>query len=408
MSSLATLKRDFPIFAQPRATPLHFLDSGASSQKPQAVLDAMHNFYIRQYANIHRGAYTLSEEATEAYEGVRPKVARFLGAPASHDVIFTRNATDAFNLLAYSYARAFLQAGDEVILTDMEHHANHVPWLVLAQERGVILKFIPLTPDGTLDVGALDGLLTPRSKLVTFAHVSNVLGCITDAALVTRKAHAAGAVVIVDGSQSAPHLPVNLAQIGCDFYICTGHKMLGPTGIGVLVARHSLLEAMPPFMTGGDMILTVGFDSVTWADPPAKFEAGTPAIVEAIGLGAAVDYLSAIGMDAVRAHERELIEYALDRLDEVPGVTVVGTHNLDLRSGLVSFTVNGLHPHDLAWILNDHGVCVRAGLHCAHPLHERLGIVASTRASFHIYNDFADIDALIGGIDQAKAYFRVK
>jgi cysteine desulfurase/selenocysteine lyase len=403
----ASVRQDFPIFDhQVHGKPLVFLDSAASSQKPIQVLDAMDQVYRTTYANVHRGVYAFSERSTELYDQARERIAHFIGAPSAKQIVFTRNATEALNLLAFAYARTFLRIGDEIVLTELEHHANFVPWLVLAKERGVTLKFIPLAPDGTLDLGALDALLTPRVKLVSFAHVSNVLGTITDPRLLVERAHAVGAKVIVDTCQSVPHMPIDVQALGCDFLAFSGHKMLGPTGIGVLYARPELLEAMPPFLTGGDMISSVSFENVAWNDVPLKFEAGTPAFVEAIGLGAAVAYLEMLGMDAVRAHERELTAHALDRLREVPGLRIVGPTDPAIRAGVVSFTVDGIHPHDLATLLDRDGIAIRAGHHCAQPLHIKLGLSATARASFYIYNTLGDVDALIEGLARAKRTLR--
>lgn len=404
---VARIRQDFPGLSQlVNGKPLVFLDSAASSQKPVQVLDAMDALYRSTYANVHRGVYTNSERSTELYDESRAKMARFIGAPAPENVVFVRNATEALNLLAYSYARTFLNAGDEVLLTELEHHANFVPWLVLARERGVNLKFIPLTAQGTLDLDKLDDLLTPRVKLVTFAQVSNVLGSITDPRPIIARAHAIGAKVIVDGCQAAPHMPVNVREMDCDFYALSGHKMLGPTGIGVLYGKLDLLEAMPPFLTGGDMINSVNFEGATWADVPVKFEAGTPAFVESVGLGAAADYLTALGMDAVRAHEREVVAYALERISEVPGATIIGPTDPDIRGGALTFTLQGIHPHDLGTLLDREGIAIRAGHHCAQPLHARLGLTATARASFYIYTELREIDALIEGIYKAKQTLR--
>lgn len=404
---VARIRQDFPGLSQlVNGKPLVFLDSAASSQKPVQVLDAMDALYRSTYANVHRGVYTNSERSTELYDESRAKMAHFIGAPAPENVVFVRNATEALNLLAYSYARTFLNAGDEVLLTELEHHANFVPWLVLARERGVNLKFIPLTAQGTLDLDKLDDLLTPRVKLVTFAQVSNVLGSITDPRPIIARAHAIGAKVIVDGCQAAPHMPVNVREMDCDFYALSGHKMLGPTGIGVLYGKLDLLEAMPPFLTGGDMINSVNFEGATWADVPVKFEAGTPAFVESVGLGAAADYLTALGMDAVRAHEREVVAYALERISEVPGATIIGPTDPDIRGGALTFTLQGIHPHDLGTLLDREGIAIRAGHHCAQPLHARLGLTATARASFYIYTELREIDALIEGIYKAKQTLR--
>ena len=400
---VARIRQDFPALQETiHGKPFVFLDSAASSQKPVQVLDAMDSVYRTTYANVHRGVYCNSEHATELYDQAREKIARFIGSPSPEQIIFVRNATEGLNLVAYSYGRHFLQAGDEVLLTQLEHHANFVPWLELARERGVKLKFIPLTPEGTLDLSKLDELLTPQVKLVTFAHVSNVLGTITDPRPLIARAHAIGAKVIVDGCQAAPHMPVNVQELDCDFYAFSGHKMLGPTGIGVLYGKRELLEAMPPFLTGGDMINSVSMEGATWADIPVKFEAGTPSFVESIGLGAAVDYLSALGMDAVRAHEHEIVSYALERMIEVPGVTILGPTDPDIRGGAVAFTVKGIHPHDLGTLLDREGVAIRTGHHCAQPLHTCLGLTASARASFYVYNEPREVDALIEAIYKAK------
>jgi cysteine desulfurase/selenocysteine lyase len=403
MFDTARIRRDFPILnEQVNGKPVVFLDSAASSQKPVHVLDAMEAVYRGGYANVHRGVYAFSESATTKYDAAREKVARFIGAPAAC-VVFTRNATEALNLLAYAYGRTFLNAGDEIILTELEHHANFVPWVQLGREKGVTVKFIPVLPDGTLDVAKLDQMLTARTKLVCFAQVSNVLGTITDPHPIIQKAHAVGAKVVVDGSQSTPHMRVNMPDMDCDFFVFSGHKMLGPTGIGVLFGKAELLDAMPPFLTGGDMISYVGFDDVRWNDVPLKFEAGTPAFVEAIGLGAAVDYLSALDMAAVRAHERAITAYALERVAEVPGAKIIGPTNPDIRGGVVTFTLDKIHPHDLASLLDQEGVAIRAGHHCAQPLHQKLGLSATARASFYVYSEPREVDALIEAIYKAKA-----
>ena len=311
-------------------------------------------------------------------------------------------------MLAYSYGRHFLKAGDEVLITELEHHANFVPWFYLAQEKGIVVKCIPLTPNGQLDLSKLDDLLNERTKLLSFAHVSNVLGTITDPTPLIQRAHAIGAKVIIDGSQAVPHMPVNVAALDCDFYAFSGHKMLGPTGIGVLYGKPELLDAMPPFMTGGDMISYVGFDTIRWNEVPLKFEAGTPAFVEAIGLGAAVDYLSQLGMEAVRAHEHEITNYALERVAEIPGVTIYGPTDASVRGGVVTFNVDKIHPHDLATLLDQEGVAIRAGHHCAQPLHQRLGLPATARASFYVYSQPHEVDALVEAIYKAKATLQRK
>lgn len=406
---VAVIRRDFPILSeQVNGRPVVFLDSAASSQKPTQVLDAMSSVYRHQYANVHRGVYQFSEAATAQYDEARVKIAKFIGAPAPENIIFTRNATESLNLLAYSYGRHFLKAGDEILITELEHHANFVPWFYLAQEKGIVVKCIPLTPNGQLDLSKLDDLLNERTKLLSFAHVSNVLGTITDPTPLIQRAHVIGAKVIIDGSQAVPHMPVNVAALDCDFYAFSGHKMLGPTGIGVLYGKPELLDAMPPFMTGGDMISYVGFDTIRWNDVPLKFEAGTPAFVEAIGLGAAVDYLSKLGMEAVRAHEREITSYALERVAEIPGVTIYGPTDASVRGGVVTFNVDKIHPHDLATLLDQEGVAIRAGHHCAQPLHQRLGLPATARASFYVYSQPHEVDALVEAIYKAKATLQRK
>jgi cysteine desulfurase/selenocysteine lyase len=393
------IREDFPALAEPvHGQRLVFLDSAASSQKPARVLDAMERVYRTSYANVHRGAYSFSRRSTDAYDAARATIAAFIGAESPSQIVFTRNATEGLNLLAYSYGRAFLRPGDEILVTELEHHANFLPWAELARERGLTVRRIPLTAAGELDLSDIDTLLTPQTRLVSFAHVSNVLGTITDPRPLIERAHAAGAVVALDACQSVPHMPIDVRELGADFVVFSGHKMLGPTGIGVLYGRADLLAAMPPFMTGGDVARDVDFDEVVWEDAPLKFEAGTPAFVEAIGLAAAIDYLSEIGMERVRAHERDLVAYALVRLSDLPGVQVYGPRDPERRSGVVTFTVDGIEPQELALALDLRGVAIRSGRHCAHPLHRRLGVGATARASFAIYNGFADVDALCDGI----------
>lgn len=405
----AQVRADFPILANnPGDPPLAFLDSAASSQKPRQVLEAMDAVYRTSYANVHRGLYPLSVRATELYDAARARVARFIHAPAPEDIVFTRNATEGMNLIAHSYARAFLQPGDEVLISEMEHHANFVPWWVLARERGLVLRFIPVSDDGQLDLAHLDTLITNRTKIVSLAQVSNVLGTINDVKTLGAAAHAVGAVMIVDACQSVPHMPVDVTDLDCDFLVFSGHKLLGPTAIGVLYGRRTLLERMPPFMTGGDMILSVGKDAVTWNAVPLKFEAGTPAFVEAIGLAAAMDYLDAIGMAAVRQHEVNITSYALARLRAFPDLQLLGPDDAELRGGVASFKIPGLHPHDLSDFLGERNVAVRAGFHCAEPIHQRFGGDPSSRASFYIYTEPWEIDALIDGMHAADAVFRRK
>jgi cysteine desulfurase/selenocysteine lyase len=399
------VRADFPIFRE-REKPLIYLDSAATSQKPDVVLEAMDRYYRRFNANIHRGIYAIAEEATAAYEDARLAVSRFVGANSPREVVFTRNSTEAINLVAYSWARSTLRTGDAIVLTEMEHHANLVPWQILAAERGIELRFIPVTDAGELDLGALPKLLDDgRAKLVSVAHISNVLGTVNPVAELSARVHAAGALMMIDASQSVPHCPVDLKALGVDFAAFTSHKMLGPTGIGALWASRELLEAMPPFMGGGEMIREVKLTGSKWNELPWKFEAGTMPIAEAVGLGAAVRYLEGLGMDAVFAHDRELVAYAMERLAEVPNLHVMGP-SADRRGGLVAFTLGDIHPHDVAAVLDADGIAVRAGHHCAMPLHERFGIPSSARASFHCYSLPEDVDALVRGLHRARAVFK--
>ncbi len=400
------IRRDFPILDREvrPGIPLVYLDSTASSQKPQQVIEAVSRVYREYNANIHRGIHTLAEEATAEYEQAREKVANFIGAASTREVIFTRNTTKSINLVANSWGRANLSPGDVIILTEMEHHSNLVPWQILAAERNLRLEFIPVTRNGLLDLETYTELLDLSPKLVAFSQMSNVLGTITPAREIIRKAKSVGAITLIDGAQSVPHLPVDVASLDVDFLAFSGHKMLGPTGIGVLYGREALLYEMPPFLGGGDMIKRVKLRSFTPNELPHKFEAGTPAIAQVVGLGAAVDYLSNLGMDAVLAHEREMIEYAMERLEEVPGVWVFGSE-AGQKGGVASFTLDGVHPHDVSQIVDQDGVAVRAGHHCAMPLHEKFGITATTRASFYVYNTTDEIDKLIEGIYKVKRIF---
>ncbi|PKO24199.1 MAG: cysteine desulfurase [Chloroflexi bacterium HGW-Chloroflexi-1] len=399
------LRADFPILhRRVHDKPLVYLDSAASSQKPQAVLDAMERYYETTHANVHRGVHTLSEEATVQYEAARARVADFIGACCPKEVIWTRNATEAINLVAYSWGRANLRRGDRILLTEMEHHANLVPWQILAAETSVDLDFVPIADNGTLILDDPDRLLTPRTRLFAFTAMSNVLGTINPVKELTAAAHRAGALVLVDGAQSVPHMPVNVQELDIDFLAFSAHKMLGPTGIGALWGRRELLNAMPPFMGGGDMIREVHLRESTWNELPWKFEAGTPAIAEAIGFGAAVDYLDAIGMDTVHRHEQEITAYAMQKLSEVEGLKILGP-GPEQRGGLVSFILGDVHPHDIAGVLDSMGIAIRAGHHCAQPLHERYGIPASARASFYIYNTEAEIDLLVAGLHKVVEFF---
>ncbi len=400
------VRADFPILDQEiHGHPFVYLDTAATSQKPLAVIEAMDAYYREYNANVHRGIYTIGERATAAYEAARAKVSRFIGAPDAHEIVFTRNATEAINLVAYSWGRRNISRGDVIVLTEMEHHANLVPWQLLAQEKDADLEFIPITDDGVLRQDVFEVLLRLKPKLVAFAHVSNTLGTINPVEEMTRLAHEAGALVLIDGAQAVPHLAVDVAAIGCDFYVFSGHKMLAPTGSGALWARRELLEAMPPFLAGGEMIREVHLRRSDWNDIPWKFEAGTPDISAAVGLGAAVDYLTDLGMDRVRAHEREITAHAMDALRRsVPGIELYGP-GADQRGGVVSFNLPGVHPHDVAQVLDRFGVAVRAGHHCTMPLHERLDLAATARASFGVYTTKADIDALVSGLLEVQRLF---
>jgi cysteine desulfurase/selenocysteine lyase len=384
---------------------LVYLDSGATSQKPQSVIDVITEHYAHHNANIHRGVYPLAVEATDAFEGARETIAAWLGSTVK-ETIFTKNATEAINLVAYAWGREHVGAGDQIVLSHLEHHSNVVPWQILAQAVGAELVYLPIDGEGMLDLDVLDDALAGgRVKLVTVAHVSNVLGTVVPVAEIVRRAHAAGAVALVDGSQAVPQLPVSLPEIDADFYVWTAHKAYGPTGLGVLHGRRALLEAMPPFLSGGDMISSVDFDCSRYNELPWKFEAGTSPIAEAAGMGAAVAFLQELGMGAVRDHERALTAYALERLPEIEGLTVYGPPDAERRGGLVSWTMDVAHPHDVAEILARSGVCVRAGHHCAQPLMRVLGVGATTRASFAVHNSREDVDALIAGLHDVRKIF---
>ncbi|HLX56290.1 MAG TPA: cysteine desulfurase [Ktedonobacteraceae bacterium] len=406
--SATEIRQDFPILSrQVHGKPLVYLDSAASSQKPTAVIEAMSVYYETTHANVHRGVYELSEEATVRMEKARVKVARFINARHSKQVIFTRNTTESINLVAYSWGSANIAAGDLIILTEMEHHSNLVPWQLLAQRTGARLEFVPITNDGLLRLDVYEQLLQQQPKLVAFTHVSNVLGTINPAREMIASAHAVGATVLLDAAQSIPHMPVDAQALDADFLCFSSHKMLGPTGIGVLYGKRDLLEAMPPFMGGGDMIRTVSLRASTWNDLPWKFEAGTPAIAEAIGLGAAVDYLNALGLEHAREHEETITAYAMQQLQQVPGLTIYGP-DASQRGGVISFTLGDIHPHDLASILDQEvGVAIRAGHHCAQPLMQRLGLSATARASFYVYTIPEEIDTLVQGLHKALAIFNL-
>jgi cysteine desulfurase/selenocysteine lyase len=406
---VARVQADFPILKrQVHGRRLVYLDSASSSQKPTAVLDAMDRIYRESYANVHRGVYQIAEEATAAYEGARSRVARFLGASSPSEIVFTRNVTEAINLVAYSWGRANLGPGDVVVLTELEHHANVVPWHILAAERGIELRWVPLGKDFRLDLSGLDELLD-GAKLFAFSAASNVLGTMTDVRFLADAAHAAGALALVDAAQFAPHRRTDVAAWDADFVGVTGHKMLGPTAIGALWARPELLEAMPPFLGGGEMILDVRQDGFTPNEVPWKFEAGTMPIVEAVGLAAAIDYLDGLGMDAVAAHEVALTDYALRALEERFGerLAIYGPVDVEGRGATISFLFEGIHAHDISQVVDEHGVCVRAGHHCAKPLMRVLGVPATTRASFYVYNDEADVDALVDALVTAERFFAI-
>jgi cysteine desulfurase / selenocysteine lyase len=404
-TALESVRADFPILAREvDGRPIAYLDSAATAQKPDAVIEAIDSYYRNSNANVHRSMHALAAEAEELYEGGRRRVAELVGARPG-EIVFVRNATEAINLVRFTWAREHVGPGDVVLITAMEHHSNVVPWQLLCQERGARLEYIEIDSQGKLDLTDFDERLARGVKLVALAHVSNVLGTINPVSEVAERAHAAGAAVLVDGAQAVPQFPVDITATGADFYAFTGHKMYGPTGIGVLWGKRELLDEMPPFLGGGSMIKAVEDDHSTWAAVPAKFEAGTPAIAEAAGLGAAADYMTALGMDAVRAHERELTGYGLERLSAMPGVTVYGPADPAERGALVSFTVDGIHPHDLAELCNREAVAIRAGHHCAQPLMRRLGVVATARASFGVYNTTEEVDRLVDALNTAKSIF---
>ena len=417
---VARIKADFPLLQRTirDGKRLVYLDSGATSQKPSSVLDAERRFYEMHNAAVHRGAHQLGEEATDAYEGARETIARFIGAQ-SRDIVFTKNATEAINLVAYSLGNASfsdtavgqslsLQPGDRIVVTEMEHHANLIPWQELCRRTGAELAWLGVDDEGRLDLSTVDQIINDRTKVVAFTHQSNVLGTINPVAEIVARARAVRALVVLDACQSAPHMPLDVVELGVDFVTFSGHKMLGPTGIGVLWGRTEILAAMPPFLTGGSMIETVYMDHATYAEPPQRFEAGTPVAAQAVGLAAACDYLTAVGMDKVFDHEHALTSYALEGLASISGLRVIGPNNADQRGGAVSFLVDDIHAHDVGQVLDDRGVEVRVGHHCAWPLMRRFGISATTRASFYLYNDFSDVDALVESLDAAKSFFGVK
>lgn len=407
------IRKDFPVLERvmPDGLPLVYLDSANTSQKPQQVIDAVADFYGHHNANVARAMHMLGQESTELFEGARDKVAAFIGAPRREEVVFTKNSSEALNLVANVLAWADqphgLRPGDEVVITEMEHHSNIVPWQLVTQRTGATLRWLTIDDEGRLDLSQLDELVNEHTKVVSLVHLSNALGTLNPVEVVAKRAHEVGALVVVDASQSVPQMPVDVSQLGADFVAFTGHKMCGPTGIGVLWGRYDLLASLPPFLGGGEMIEVVEMTGSTYAPPPHRFEAGTPPIAQAVGLGAAVDYLSAIGMDVVAAHEHAITAYTLERLTEVDGVRVVGPSTADQRGGAISLVVDGVHPHDVSQVLDARGVAVRAGHHCARPVCQRFGVTATTRASFYLYTTPQEVDALIEGLHEVRRFFRV-
>jgi cysteine desulfurase / selenocysteine lyase len=398
------VRKDFPILEQEvRGKPLVYLDSAATSQKPRAVLDAIAGYYLEDNANVHRGVHLLSERATQAYEAAREKVQRFINAPYAHEIVFVRGTTEAINLISQTYGRRRVQAGDEILITVMEHHSNIVPWQMLCEEKGAILRVAPMDDQGQLLLGELERLIGPRTKLLALGHVSNALGTINPVRRIVEMAHRQKVPVLLDGAQAVPHLAVDVQALGCDFYAFSGHKLFGPTGIGVLYGRSELLEEMPAWQGGGDMISSVTFEKTTWNKLPYKFEAGTPDIAGAIGLGAAIDYVSALGLPAIAAHEHDLLAYATKALQQIPELRLIGTANE--KAGVLSFLFGDVHPHDIGTVLDREGIAIRTGHHCAQPLMRRLGVAATARASLAFYNRREDVDALVAGLQKVREVF---
>ncbi|MCH8026649.1 MAG: cysteine desulfurase [candidate division Zixibacteria bacterium] len=403
-----TIKADFPVLSQDiNGHKLVYLDNAASSQKPQTVIDELSRFYSEDNANIHRGLHTLAERSTNAYESTRKRVAKFIGCQNPEEVILNSGTTAAINLIAYSWGEEHINEGDEIVITEMEHHANLIPWVILAKRKKAVLKRIPITSDGRLNLDSIEKIITDKTKIVALSHMSNVLGTINPVSEIAEIAHKHGAVVVADGAQAVPHMPVNVTELGVDFYTFSAHKMLGPTGVGVLWGKKELLEKMQPFMTGGEMIREVHFDKVTWANIPHRFEPGTPNIAGVIGFAAAIDYLEKIGMDKIRQHEIEITQYALEKLSKINKLEIQGPTDPQIRGAAISFTDSDIHPHDISTFLDSKGIAIRAGHHCAQPLLRILGKVATARASFYIYNDEADVDRLVEAIIEMKKYFGV-
>ncbi len=400
------VRADFPILTREiNGHPLVYLDSAASSQKPKAVINSIVDYYENYHSNVHRGLHTLAEKATNAYENVRGRTAQFIGAPHVEEVIFTRGATESINAIASAWGDDNVGEGDEIVITEMEHHANFVPWYALAKRKNAILKKISITTDGQLDLSNLSEIITERTKVVAVSHMSNVLGTINPIKELAQAAHKVGAILVADGAQAVPHMPVNVSELGVDFYAFSSHKMLGPTGVGVLWGKKEILEKMQPFLYGGEMIREVSFEKVTWADLPNKFEAGTPNIADVIGFEAALDYLENLGMDNIRRHEIDVTTYAIEQLSKLKGITIQGPHDATMRGGAISFTDADIHPHDISTFLDSKGIAVRAGHHCAQPLMRAMNIIATARASFYIYNDRKDVDTLCNALTQMRSYF---
>ncbi len=402
---IESIRAQFPILeVSVRGKPLIYLDNAATSQKPKNVIDSIVRYYQRENANVHRGIHYLSEKITEKYEEVRSKVARFLGAKVDCEIVFTKGTTDGINLIAQAYARPQLKPGDEVLITQMEHHSNLIPWQVVCQQTGATLKYIPITEEGTLDLSQIEQLITEKTKIVSIVHVSNVLGTVNPISEIAKKVHEVGAVLVVDGAQSAPHIPINVQELNCDFFVCSGHKMYAPTGTGILYGRAPLLESIEPYQTGGSMILRVTFEKTEYAHTPQKFEAGTPNIEGVIGLGSAIDFLQSVGMKEICHYESALVRYAYDRLSQITGVHILGPK--EPRAGVVSFTMDCAHPHDIGQILDEEGIAIRAGHHCAQPIMDRYGLSSTARASFAVYNTVDEIDRLVEGIYKVQEIFQ--